>query len=208
MQGRSIKKWLYTATLIVGIGALTGCTGTRYSRTAGQFIDDEVLEARVGRELNRDSMLEGADIEAKAFRGHVQLTGFVAHPEQKQRASEIARYVRGVDYFKNNLVVKSQLPALTAGTGTNPAAEAAGAGQQRQGQQQFRAGAQTEEAGWERGFFWNGEVREGAGAELEIEAEAGQDQEGELREQQRENRQELQEERQELQQERQQQQQQ
>jgi hyperosmotically inducible periplasmic protein len=106
-MGKIVCLILAAATL-----GLAGCTtATRYSRSTGQYIDDMTMANRVERALNRDSLTRAADIGVDTFRGNIHLTGFVDHPLQKQRASEVASFVPGVEWFKNDIIVKSEIPA-------------------------------------------------------------------------------------------------
>jgi hyperosmotically inducible periplasmic protein len=46
------------------------------------------------------------DVKVEAFRGTVQLSGFVVSAAQKARAAEIAKTVSGVQSVENKLTVK------------------------------------------------------------------------------------------------------
>jgi hyperosmotically inducible periplasmic protein len=91
------------------VTALTGCAGDRYNRSTGQYIDDKGLSFRVSDALHSDPEYKLGGIDVKAFRGNVQLSGFVPTDEQKKRAGEIARGVQGVVGVENNLTVQSHL---------------------------------------------------------------------------------------------------
>ena len=84
----------------------TGCAGDEYSRSTGQTFDDAGTTARVKSALLDDSQVSGMDVKVDTFRGTVQLTGFVDTPQQKQRAEEIARSADGVQFVKNDIMVK------------------------------------------------------------------------------------------------------
>ena len=45
-------------------------------------------------------------MKVDTFRGTVQLTGFVDSPAQKQRAEQLARQADGVQFVKNDIMVK------------------------------------------------------------------------------------------------------
>ena len=87
----------------------SGCTGDRYSRSTGQYIDDKTLAIRVNSALNGNSEYKLGSVDVKAFRGNVQLSGFVDTQEGKQKAGEIAQNVEGVKSVQNNITVKDNL---------------------------------------------------------------------------------------------------
>jgi osmotically-inducible protein OsmY len=105
-----LTNYLKTAVCLVATASLLGCTGTQYSRSAGRYIDDSATTARVKSALAKDSLVKATEINVSTFRGNVHLTGFVDHPVQKDRASQIARNVEGVEWFKNDILVKNELP--------------------------------------------------------------------------------------------------
>ena len=88
---------------------VTGCAGDRYSRSTGEYIDDKALAARVSSAIHDNPDYKLGDVEVKAFRGTVQLSGFVNTAEQKDRAGEIAKNVEGVRGVENNITVKTKL---------------------------------------------------------------------------------------------------
>jgi osmotically-inducible protein OsmY len=53
-----------------------------------------------------DPTVKATEINVETFKGDVQLSGFVAQPEDAQRAADIARGVKGVSSVKNDIRVK------------------------------------------------------------------------------------------------------
>lgn len=141
--------------------ALIGCSATRYDRSTGQYIDDNATTARVNSALSSDSILKASDINIGTFRGNVHLTGYVDHPVQKERASQITRNVKGVEWFKNDIVVKSELPSPQQMSESQPITDPAGASrfnhnQQQQNSASNRSGASSSKSdGWEKGSLSN-----------------------------------------------------
>ena len=76
------------------------------SLKSGTYIDDKTIETKVKSELLADPDVKGMAINVEVNHGRVQLAGFVDTLAQKNRASEIARNVEGVQYVQNNLAVK------------------------------------------------------------------------------------------------------
>jgi hypothetical protein len=49
-------------------------------------------------------------VRVQVYGGKVQLAGFVDTQQQKDRAADIARRIQGVQWVKNDLIVKAQMP--------------------------------------------------------------------------------------------------
>jgi len=87
-----------------------GCAGDRYHRSTGAYFDDKATTAKVKADLFSDPVVKGSEVKVKTFEGKVQLSGFVDTQQQKDRAAEITRHINGVQWVKNDLIVKAQLP--------------------------------------------------------------------------------------------------
>jgi len=87
-----------------------GCAGDRYHRSTGMYIDDKALTAKVKTDLFSDPDVKGSEVKIEVYGGKVQLAGFVDTQQQKERAGDIARRVNGVQWVKNDLIVKNQMP--------------------------------------------------------------------------------------------------
>lgn len=86
----------------------TGCTTEqRGGRTTGEYIDDKQLTGRVKDALDDNPAYKFDDVKVQSYMGTVQLSGFVATDEQKDRAAEIAKNVRGVDKVENKITVQA-----------------------------------------------------------------------------------------------------
>ena len=96
-------------SLTAAVTVFTGCAGSRYDRSTGEYIDDKTLAYRVSHAVHADSEYKLGGVDAKAFRGNVQLSGFVVTQPEKDRAGEIARSVPGVRSVENNITVKTSL---------------------------------------------------------------------------------------------------
>ena len=88
------------------VTTITGCAGTKSSRSTGQYIDDKSLEARVHDALSDNAEYKFDNVSVNSFRGTVQLNGFVDTQEQKTKAEEIAKGVNGVRSVQNNIAIK------------------------------------------------------------------------------------------------------
>jgi len=85
--------------------SVTGCFSTN-DRTAGQVMDDHKLAGRVKSALNHDPTYKYSDVEVNTHSGNVQLTGWVDLPDQRDKATDIARQVPGVIDLVNNILIK------------------------------------------------------------------------------------------------------
>jgi osmotically-inducible protein OsmY len=105
------KLILFSLMVVTSVGVI-GCASDRadrdsHKRTAGQYIDDKVLAQRVKSALGDSEVYKFPDVKVNTYENTVQLTGFVDTPEQKTKAEEIARNVRGVAAVQNQITLKS-----------------------------------------------------------------------------------------------------
>jgi hyperosmotically inducible protein len=87
---------------------LTGCH-THGDRSEGRYRDDRKIASRVHKDLKDEPVYKYPDVHVAAYDGVVQLSGFVATEDQKNRASEVARRTEGVREVVNSLVIKPQV---------------------------------------------------------------------------------------------------
>jgi len=102
-QMRNVMKYLVCITLIL---AFAGCAATHTRESTGGYVDDSVITTKVKAELVNDPVTKARQISVETFKGVVQLSGFVNTAQEKDRAGEIARNVKGVVDVKNNITVK------------------------------------------------------------------------------------------------------
>jgi hyperosmotically inducible protein len=88
---------------------LMGCTGSRYERSTGEYIDDKALNSRVKSALSENPEYKFGDVNVTSFKGTVQLSGFVNSSDQKKTAASIAEKVQGVKSVENNITVKEKI---------------------------------------------------------------------------------------------------
>lgn len=96
------------AALAIGVVAVTSvaCSSTATRESTGQYIDSSVITTKVKAELAAEDALKGYTINVETFKDVVQLSGFVDTGADKASAGNIAAGVEGVDYVRNNIVVK------------------------------------------------------------------------------------------------------
>lgn len=86
--------------------ALTGCASGPKQETAGQYIDDTAITARVKTAIYQDPMLKSAEINVETFKARVQLSGFVSTRASMDRAVSVAQGVSGVSSVGNDMRLK------------------------------------------------------------------------------------------------------
>ena len=89
------------------VTTFTGCAGDRYNRSTGEYVDDKSIDSRVKDALNDNAEYKFEGVRVTAFKGTVQLSGFVDTYAQKYTASSITKKVQGVRDVENNLTVKN-----------------------------------------------------------------------------------------------------
>jgi hyperosmotically inducible periplasmic protein len=77
--------------------------------TTGVIVDDKSLIADVDRALNNSPDYKFEEVNVAAYKGTVQLSGFVNTADQKIKAGEITKQVQGVQNVVNNITVKDKL---------------------------------------------------------------------------------------------------
>jgi len=88
------------------IMGIWGCAGSRTSTSTGEYIDDSAIATKAKTALLADEEVSGMQVEVEAFKGVVQLSGFVDSQAQAQKAEQIVRAIDGVKEVKNSIVVK------------------------------------------------------------------------------------------------------
>ena len=97
---------IHCLVLLMLIATLAACASTRTQSSAGEYVDDSVITAKVKSLLAEDDFLKSFQIGVESFKGTVQLSGFVNSQQAVDKAVEIANSVKGVASVKNSLIVK------------------------------------------------------------------------------------------------------
>jgi osmotically-inducible protein OsmY len=102
-----IAKRLATAVFTATVAfAVVGCASTPNRESAGEYVDDVAITAKVKAAFVNDPTVKATEINVETFKGDVQLSGFVAQPQDAQKAVAIARGIKGVTSVKNDIRVK------------------------------------------------------------------------------------------------------
>ena len=84
---------------------LTACTGLVDDRSAGEVLDDSVINTRIDTALAQESGRLFVDVGTTVFQGRVMLTGSVAARDSADTAARIANGVPGVTQVINEIQV-------------------------------------------------------------------------------------------------------
>lgn len=96
---------LFFSAMLLGL-ILAGCSSTAKQASAGEYIDDTVITAKVKTAIFNDENLKATEINVETFKGVVQLSGFVTSQANVDRATTVARGVKGVKSVKNDIRLK------------------------------------------------------------------------------------------------------
>lgn len=77
-------------------------------RSAGEEVDDKALAERVRSALHGDPY-KLDDVAVVAYKGTVQLSGFVDTGEQKNKAADVAKGIAGVHDIQNDITSRDQV---------------------------------------------------------------------------------------------------
>jgi osmotically-inducible protein OsmY len=99
----TFPKLLTTLLLVASLGA---CAAIEGRETAGQYVDDATITARIKADIVGDAALKVLQINVETMQGVVQLSGFVDSQKSEAKAVSIARHEEGVKSVKDNLIVR------------------------------------------------------------------------------------------------------
>ena len=88
------------------IAALVACAPTSKHEGTGEYVDDSLITGKVKAALVADPELKATEINVETYKGTVQLSGFVAQPDDIPKATRLARSIEGVKSVKNDIAIK------------------------------------------------------------------------------------------------------
>ena len=100
---KRIATAIFTATVAF---TMVGCASGPAKESTGEYLDDAAITGKVKAAFAADPNVKATEINVETYKGAVQLSGFVAQPQDAQRAADIARGVKGVSSVKNDIRVK------------------------------------------------------------------------------------------------------
>jgi|TARA_R110002074_G_scaffold99392_1_gene214712 hyperosmotically inducible protein len=96
----------YAVFMALTLLSIVGCASSAKHESTGQYIDDSVITTKVKAAIFKEPLLKTTEINVETFKGNVQLSGFVHDASNVQKATEIARTVKGVLSVKSSIQVK------------------------------------------------------------------------------------------------------
>lgn len=98
---RPLAVALLAAALLAG-----GCASTTTHQSAGEYLGDAAVTARVKSALIGEPAVRANEINVETYRGVVSLSGFVDSLSTADRAVRAAEQVEGVRTVKNDMRLK------------------------------------------------------------------------------------------------------
>ena len=105
---KGVKGWVMLIALVIIGTSLAACASSAEKRSAGEYLDDKTISAKVKTDLAEDPITKASEIDVTTYNGVVELSGFVSTKESIKRAEDIARNVKGVKSVENNLILRSE----------------------------------------------------------------------------------------------------
>jgi osmotically-inducible protein OsmY len=105
-MNRNIFRRTATIAMLVAAAALGACGSTARHEGTGEFVDDTVITSKVKAAVFEDATLKSAEINVETFKGRVQLSGFVSSQADINRATALARNIKGVTSVANDMRLK------------------------------------------------------------------------------------------------------
>lgn len=99
-------KYISAIFLALTLVSTLGCESTPERRSAGEYMDDSVVTAKVKKAIFDEPTLKSSEINVETYNGVVQLSGFVSSKDDIRTAVEVTRGVKGVSSVKNDMRVK------------------------------------------------------------------------------------------------------
>ncbi|MGI8820920.1 MAG: BON domain-containing protein [Chthoniobacterales bacterium] len=94
------------AALLIASSVL-GCKKEPVERTPAEHQEDQKLAEQVKAAFATSPSFKFPDVQVAAFRGTLQLSGFVVSDDQKQAAESLAKGVPGVQSVENKISLKN-----------------------------------------------------------------------------------------------------
>jgi osmotically-inducible protein OsmY len=100
---KQLGKYLSALFLAITLVSVVGCASTSKQEGTGEYIDDSIITTKVKAAIFNEPTLKSAEINVETFKGVVQLSGFVNSQADINKATEIARSIKGVTSVKNDM---------------------------------------------------------------------------------------------------------
>ncbi len=103
-----MKNFKFASTLVATLvlSTMVGCVMGPKQESAARYIDDTVITTGVKTAILNEPTLKVAEINVETYKGVVQLSGFVARPDDIVTATKVTQGVKGVQLIKNDIRLK------------------------------------------------------------------------------------------------------
>jgi osmotically-inducible protein OsmY len=99
---RNLNKLVLMSALVVG----TAVSSAAFAESAGQYVDDSAVTAKVKAALLADKQLKATQVSVETNQGTVQLSGTVDSKDQESKAVHDANQVAGVKSVNDLLQIR------------------------------------------------------------------------------------------------------
>lgn len=89
------------------LAGAAGCNVIRGESSPSEYADDVALTTQVKADLLESDKVDGLDVNVDVKDGRVTLSGWASSPQERSRAAQLARNVKGVKSVNNQIEVKS-----------------------------------------------------------------------------------------------------
>ena len=103
MKNAFSRTWILAGALMVG---LAGCASSGTGQKTGAYVDDAWITTKVKSEMVADKDVKAHKIDVDTKNGVVTLTGSVETWQEANKATDIARSVKGVTAVENDIRVQ------------------------------------------------------------------------------------------------------
>jgi hyperosmotically inducible protein len=88
-------------------GTMAACSVARNQESVGEYVDDTKITTEIKAKMASDKDVAATSISVETMNGVTQLSGFAKTQLEKDRASAIARQVKGVRAVRNDIIVRT-----------------------------------------------------------------------------------------------------
>jgi hyperosmotically inducible protein len=108
-RGAFMKAKFLGALVLAGtlLGPAVSFAADTSTDSAGQYMDDATITAKVKASFAQDKWVQGRDISVRTDHGVVDLSGTVGSKDESDRATALATQTKSVTAVHNNLIVSS-----------------------------------------------------------------------------------------------------
>ncbi|MDQ6654761.1 MAG: BON domain-containing protein [Verrucomicrobiota bacterium] len=93
-------------TILLSVSGLTSCEKGPVERTPAEQQEDQKLAEQVKATFANSPSFKFPDVQVAAYKGSVQLSGFVVSDDQKTAAESLAKNVSGAKSVENKISLK------------------------------------------------------------------------------------------------------